>query len=334
MLATLQSIGKNLAVADRLSDREAGALAAAVARRTPLRADREAVRLSHEAPIAGLTVDDYAGWLLLTDYRGLGAPLLRDVAERALAALEGEGLAARGAVAKVRPDNLSHRGGRVADPIHLAGDAPPETWTVEERGARFAVRFRDAGFATGLFLDMAEGRRAVRALAGLAGGGGAVLNLFSYTGPFSIAAALGGAAEVIEVDASRKWLAWSRQNQRLNGLPDGLVRQRCDDAVKHLARQGEERFDLVVCDPPSYANPKRGKRFTIDAGYREMARHLTRVLRPGGYVLACCNHARTPRGRFRQWVEPGLRFERWIEPPPDFDDADYLKVALFRRPPT
>lgn len=302
-----------------------------LAARRPLFETRDAVRLAHHAPVEGLTIDSYAGWGLLTDYRAHGRGFLSDIAELVKDRLADQGLASNGAVVKRRPDNLSHKGG-VADavPEVLVGEAPPARWTVGEAGMRFAVSFDAAGFGTGLFLDMAEGRAVVR---GLAEQCPDVLNLFSYTGPFSIAAAVGGAHRVIEVDTSRKWLSWSRENQQLNALPQGRVRQRCEDAVRYLAKQEAASVDLVICDPPSYANPKRGERFTIEQGYRTMASHFPRVLRPGGWLVACCNHAQTPRRRFRQWLERGrgLRFERWVPMPPDFRGAEYLKVALMRR---
>jgi len=328
-MAKLHGLAENPPMTPSLPADQALALSDAIAERAPLFATREAVRLAHLAPIAGLTLDDYNGWLLLTDYRGRDRPGLQAAAEAALDALGERRLSARGAVVKRRPENLSHRGGSEdATPETLAGDRPPRRFTVAEGGMRFAVSFEEAGFGTGLFPDMAEGRAAVRSLGATCPD---VLNLFSYTGAFSIAAAVGGSQRILEVDTARKWLGWAQANQRLNGLPNGRVRQRCEDAVQYLAKQGAGRFDLIICDPPSYANPKRGRRFTIERGYREMAAHFARVLRPGGWLVACCNHARTPRGRFRRWVERGLRFERWIPMPPDFRGADYLKVALLRR---
>ncbi len=300
--------------------------------RRPLYPQREAVRLSHHELLDGLTVDDYAGNLLFTDYRGHDRRRLTGLAEVCLDALGDLGRPAIGAVVKVRPDNLSHKGVKTSvEPALLAGSMPADHFEVVERGMRFDVSFVDAGFATGLFLDMAEGRAAVRGVVGGLGGeaGADVLNLFSYTGPFSIAAAVGGAGRVIEVDTSGKWLGWSQTNQRLNGV--SVVRQRREDAVKYLAKQADDSFDLIVCDPPSYANPKKGRRFTIEAGYQAMASHFTRVLRPGGRLLACCNHAGTSHRQFQSWLPDALKLERWIDPPPDFPGADYLKIALLRR---
>ncbi len=299
---------------------------ALIERRLPLYAERDAVRLSHHEAVRELTVDDYGGWVLLTDYGGHGRDELARVAEATLAGLREAGRPARGAVCKARPDDLSKH----AQDSHvelLAGGMPPERFAITERGVRFEVSLTDAGFGTGLFLDMAEGRRWVRDHAQ----GKTVLNLFSYTGAFSVAAALGGAARVIEVDTTKKWLTWAQRNQQLNGVD--AVRQRRNDAVSFLQRQDTASFDLIISDPPSFANPKKGKRFTIEEGYRLMTPHLARVLRNGGWALACCNHAQTDRRVFRRWLPRALTVVDWIEPPTDYPGADYMKVAALHKPP-
>ncbi len=297
-----------------------------LAARLPLYANRDAVRLSHHEVLPDLTVDDYAGHLLLTDYRGRDHATLQSIAEQTLSALRDADRPAHGATLKVRPDDLSKHAGQ-ADAVTLAGQPTPDRFKTTEHGMRFAVSFSEAGFSTGLFLDMAEGRQWVRRHAE----GAEVLNLFSYTGPFSIAAALGGATSVIEVDTTKKWLAWAQENQQLNGVD--TVRQRRNDAVSFLQRQENESYDVIIVDPPSFANPKKGKRFTIAEGYKLMSPHLARALRIGGYVLACCNHAQTDQRAFRRWLPKGLTLTDWIAPPPDFPGADYLKVAVLAKPP-
>jgi len=310
-------------------------IAQGIQKRQPLRAERQAVRLSHHDWLDGLTVDDYAGHLLLTDYRGCDDRALTDLAARALDALHEANLPAHGAVVKRRPDDLAHRGTSTErEPTLLIGEAPPKTFTILERDMRFEISFTEGGFATGLFLDMAGGRQAVRDWCARADDPNhlRVLNLFSYTGAFSIAAAIGGAGSIIEVDTSRKWLAWSQRNQEHNGLwGTRIIRQRCDDAVKCLAKQPDDVFDLILCDPPSYANPKRGRRFRVEDGYRDMAGHFERVLAPGGALLACCNHARITEKQFRGWLPRGLRTVKRVEPEGDFAGAAYLKALWLER---
>ena len=298
-------------------------LAAAKARLATLESvfeGRQAVRLAHHAP-PGLTVDTYAGHLLLTAYRDFPDDELRKIAKTWLEALGHAGHPAQGATLKYRPDNLSHHQPEPA-PTTVLGPAPPARWLCREYDWQLSVGFEDAGFATGVFLDAAEARRAVRELTE----GCDVLNLFSYTGAFSIAAARGGARSVIEVDTAKKWLTWAQDNQQANAVT--CVRQRRNDAVSFIQRVKEPSYDLIICDPPSYANPKKGPRFTIESGYKLMSQPFVHALRDSGRLLAMCNQAQTTARQFRRWLPRELRFERWIELPADFSGADYLKIAL------
>lgn len=284
---------------------------------------RQAVRLAHHTP-PGLTVDTYAGHLLLTAYAPFPENHLHHIAQTWLHALADARLPAIGATLRSRPDNLSHHQPDPA-PQTLIPPAPPPRWLVSEYHWQFNVGFEDAGFATGLFLDAAIARLLVHDIAADRD----VLNLFSYTGPFSIAAARGGAKSIIEVDTSKKWLDWAKLNQQTNHLT--TIRQRRNDAVSFIQRQDKDSFDLIICDPPSYANPKNGPRFTIEQGYKLMAPAFRRALRPGGQLIAMCNHAQTDPRQFRRWLPRELRFDRWIALPPDFANADYLKIALLSK---
>jgi 23S rRNA (cytosine1962-C5)-methyltransferase len=292
--------------------------------RIELYADRDAIRLSHHDVLNGVSIDDYNGHLLLTDYREQPTDLT-PIAAGVVGELGRLGRSVGSAVVRARPDNLSHSQNTTAERFEVVhGDAPPDFWTIRERGMVLEVSFTQAGFSTGLFLDMVSGRQWARDHAS----GKDVLNLFSFTGPFSIAAAMGGARSVIEVDTSGKWLGWSQRNQQHNGLTEGVIRQRRNDAVWFISRADSEAFDLIICDPPSFARPKRGKRFTIREGYRDMARHFVRCLRPGGQLLACCNHAQTDRKAFRKWLPRDLTVTDWLPMPDDFAGADHLKIAV------
>lgn len=148
----------------------------------------------------------------------------------------------------------------------LAGDA--ESFTVMEYGLRFEVnlqRYLD----TGLFLDHRETRRLVREQAR----GKRVLNLFAYTGSFSVYAGAGGARRVVSVDLSHTYQDWTWRNLALNGLDDRMVQQLvCADVLKFLRETvaGTERYDLIVLDPPSFSNSKR-MRATFDVQRDQVA---------------------------------------------------------------
>jgi 23S rRNA (cytosine1962-C5)-methyltransferase len=164
----------------------------------------------------------------------------------------------------------------------LVDDAP--SFTVGERGLRFEVNLRRY-LDTGLFLDHRDTRQWVREHAA----GRTFLNLFAYTGSFSVYAAAGGARRTVTVDMSHTYQAWSRRN---------LAHNRLDDTERHSfvqadvlefldrMRQAGARFDLIVLDPPSFSNSKRMREtFDVQRDHVELLRRTLALLAPGGDLL-------------------------------------------------
>lgn len=152
-----------------------------------------------------------------------------------------------------------------------------------ENGLRFFADL-SGGQKTGFFLDQRENRSRVRGLAR----GRTVLNLFSYTGAFSIAALAGGASRAVDVDSSGAALALAREQRTANGLAsadEDFVEADVFDELRHRV-QGSERWDLVVCDPPAFAK----KRADVDRaarGYKDVNRLAMQLVAPGGWLLTC-----------------------------------------------
>jgi 23S rRNA (cytosine1962-C5)-methyltransferase len=152
-----------------------------------------------------------------------------------------------------------------------------------ENGLRFSADV-SSGQKTGFFLDQRDNRARLRTLSS----GRTVLNLFSYTGAFSVASLAGGAARAVDVDSSEPALALAREHRRANGFP-------CDDAdfvradvFEDLRRRAEEgeRWDVVVCDPPAFAK-KRADVERAARGYKDVNRLAMTLVRPGGWLLSC-----------------------------------------------
>jgi 23S rRNA (cytosine1962-C5)-methyltransferase len=288
-----------------------------------------AFRLCHHELHAHLTVDYYAGYLLCIYYQGFPVARLAEIAAMLAEALAREGLPVHGAVKKFRPENLSHvaagKNQESCHPVLLFGKLPPSRFVINEIDLQFAVSFSE-GHSTGLFLDIKHARQLVQQITKA---GDEVLNLFSYTGGFSIAAGKTGAGGVIEVDTGAKWLRWAKENQALNQIT--VVRQRREDAVHFLHKQKDAAFDLIICDPPTYSTQKSGARFTVEKSYQQMMDDFHRVLRPNGRLLACTNYRGLPRRKFFSLF--ARRFELVQEVPisEDFVGDDYLKVGLFRK---
>ena len=213
----------------------------------------------------------------------------------------------------------------------MAGEVP-EPHVVEEDGARYRVHVL-RGQNHGLFLDMAAGRRWVRAHAA-ARPGLRVLNLFAYTCAFSVAARLGGAARVLNMDMSQGALAIGQQNHRLNGIADGagFLAHDIFSSWGKITRGGP--YDLIIADPPSY---QKGS-FVATKDYARLMRRLPELLAPGGEALLCLNAPELDSAflseQMRQ-LAPSLRFIERLPNPPAFQDIAperALKVLRYRAP--
>ncbi len=155
--------------------------------------------------------------------------------------------------------------------------------TVKENGLVFEcelLKYAD----TGLFLDQEETRRAVREMAL----NQRVLNLFSYTGSFSVYAASGGAESVVSVDLSNVYSGWAGRNLEANGfLDEGKYERVTDDARHFLEKSIEEKrkFDLVIFDPPAFSNSHKAETFDVQRDYAEYLNMIHSLLSDGGVVI-------------------------------------------------
>jgi 23S rRNA (cytosine1962-C5)-methyltransferase len=164
----------------------------------------------------------------------------------------------------------------------IAGSGPAEA-PFEEYGLRFVADLA-SGQKTGFFLDQRENRNRIRRHSS----GRTVLNLFSYSGGFSVAALAGGAARAVDVDSSEGALSLARRHRGENGLAGGdedFVRADVFEDLRSRVAAGE-RWDVVVLDPPAFAK----KKSDIDRaarGYKDVARLAMALVAPGGLLLAC-----------------------------------------------
>ena len=214
----------------------------------------------------------------------------------------------------------------------LMAGAVPQSHAVTEDGARFQVHLLQ-GQNHGLFLDMAEGRRWLRAQQS-ARPGQKLLNLFAYTCAFSVLALQAGAAQVVNVDMSRGALAIGQQNHSLNGLVGGASFLPHDifSSWGRIGRSGP--YDLVIVDPPSY---QLGS-FVATKDYPRLMRRLPELLAPGGRALLCLNAPELgPEFLQDHMTEsaPELVFEQRLVNPAAFADVSEqrsLKVLVYSRP--
>jgi 23S rRNA (cytosine1962-C5)-methyltransferase len=160
---------------------------------------------------------------------------------------------------------------------------------VEENSLRFIINLTDY-LDTGLFLDHRLTRQMVKEQAAAK----KVLNLFAYTGSFSVYAAAGGAAEVVTVDLSNTYLQWAKRNMELNGFSDPQQYRFVQADVKqYLKKEPAAYYDIIVMDPPTFSNSKRMEDILdIQRDHAELINDCLHALKPGG-ILYFSTNART-----------------------------------------
>ena len=286
--------------------------------------------------LPGLVVDKYAG-VLVVQSLALGIDrmkleiisLLREVLAR-------DGMEIRGVFersdAKVRLQEGMER---------YKGFIGPEFDTkveMTENGVRYLVDVLD-GQKTGFFLDQKYNRLAIQRLCS----GARVLDCFTHTGSFALNAGLGGAREVLGVDASDLAVAQAEENAALNGLSD-RVKFLCADVFEllpRLEREGE-KFDLVILDPPAFTKSKSSVK-NAQKGYREISLRAMKLVRDGGFLATCsCSHFMTCElftqtlNQAAHDVRRRLRQVEYRTQSPDHpilwaaDESYYLKFYIFQ----
>ena len=206
-----------------------------------------------------------------------------------------------------------------------------------EHGVRFIVDV-GRGQKGGLFLDQRDNRLAVAARAK----GKTVLNLFGYTGGFSIHAACAGATRTDTVDIARTAMAAARRNFERNGLDLACAGFHTRDTFAFLEKAIEqhETWDIVISDPPSFA-PSKNSVAAARRSYLRLHRLAAQVVKPGGLLCAASCSSHVPRDEFLTLVKTGVhqagrRFVlealtgAGLDHPtlPVFPEGDYLKCAL------
>lgn len=234
--------------------------------------------------LPGLTIDRYNDHLMVQLYTAAWKPHLPLL----VSALE-QALAPAGIYGKFRPQQTRELAAGDETKKYsrlLAGVAAPGRVPVRENGLVFRVEL-EAGLNTGLFFDQRENRRDLLGRVQ----GKKVLNLFAYTGAFSVAAAAAGAERVVSVDVSAAYLDWAKENfgaNRLNPKRHGFIVGDCFAVLGEMAQQ-QERFDVILMDPPSFSTTGKS-RFTTRQGTAELVALALSVLNAGGLLITSSNH--------------------------------------------
>ncbi len=244
-------------------------LRCAAQRRARLDLYSDAYRVVHAEgdELPGLVIDRYDRWAVIEPFMPAWDEYLPDIASFLHASYRLEGVMVR-------------RGRRVEP---LLGDVPGAPVVVRE-GRWQLLADLTGGQKTGLFLDQRDNRRVIAGLSSAR----SVLNLFSYSGGFGVAALFGGAARVVNVDSSARALELARQTYEVNGLPVSNDDFICGDAFEVAAglHAAGARFDLVIVDPPAFVT-NRARLAAGLRGYREINRLALHLAAPQALLLTC-----------------------------------------------
>jgi 23S rRNA (cytosine1962-C5)-methyltransferase len=281
--------------------------------------------------LPGVTVDRFGGFVVVQWFSAGALPWREELYEAVEGALRPRGIYEQ---RRLRPLG----GSAPPDPaVSARGEEAPVELVVASGDGKFGVDVT-APLGVGLFPDMRLGWAAVASRAA----GRRVLNLFSYTGAFSVHAAKAGAAEVVAVDVAPKVHARARRNYELSGLDPTQHETITADALKTLERfAGRGRaFDIVICDPPTFSQGPAGN-FSVSRDLAPLAAACARVLVPDGYLVFATNSTKLSSADVDRALGEGaaaanadLRIIERVGLPPDFPvapgfpEGNYLKVAV------
>lgn len=241
----------------------------------------------------GLTVDLYGDYAVFSWYNSY-VYQIRKVISEAFRQVFPEVL---GTYEKIRFKGLDY------ESAHVYGQEAPEFFTVLENGALYQV-FMNDGLMTGIFLDQHEVRGSL--VDGLAMGK-SLLNMFSYTAAFSVAAAMGGASQTTSVDLAKRSRELSQAHFQANGISTDDHRFIVMDVFEYFkyAKRKGLTYDVIVLDPPSFARNKK-QTFSVAKDYHKLISQSLEILNPGGIIIASTNAANVSRQKFTEQIDKGF----------------------------
>lgn len=283
--------------------------------------------------IGGLTIDYFDGYYVINWY------------SEGIYQFKGEVLQSLQMVADYKgvyeKKRFAEKGSYIEDDDFVAGERAQFPLIVKENGIHFATYLNESAMV-GVFLDQRDVRKAIR---DKYANGKKVLNTFSYTGAFSVAAALGGAEKTTSVDLANRSRSKTQEQFTINGL-DYEAHDIIVEDVFHYFKYAVRKkllFDLVILDPPSFA---RSKKHTFSAGkdYPALLEQAIAITEKNGVIVASSNCSTFDMKKFKGFIEKAYRqtggkykiLEEHTLPEDfktikEFKEGDYLKVVILKK---
>jgi len=284
--------------------------------------------------LGGVTIDYFDGYYLFTWY-SLG---IYEFKEQILSAFK-LSTEYKGIYQKKRFDA---KGKYLADrDDFLFGEKAPTPLIILENSVKFAI-YLDDGAMVGLFLDQREVRKSIRDKYAK---GKTLLNTFSYTGAFSVFAALGGAKETTSVDLAKRSLPKTKEHFTNNGVDLEKQNIIVDDVFNYFKYAVRKKllFDIVVADPPSFARSKKHT-FSANKDYTKLLKEIIQITKVGGVIVASTNAANFSMMRFHDFISTAFKelkgkykvleshsLPKDFRVDKKFQEGNYLKVVFIKK---
>ena len=276
----------------------------------------------------GLTVDLYGDYAVFSWYNSYVYQIRQTISE-AFRQVFPEVL---GTYEKIRFKGLDY------ESAHVYGQEAPDFFTVLENGVLYQV-FMNDGLMTGIFLDQHEVRGSLVDVLAM---GKSLLNMFSYTAAFSVAAAMGGANQTTSVDLAKRSRELSQAHFQANGISTDDHRFVVMDVFEYFkyAKRKGLTYDVIVLDPPSFARNKK-QTFSVAKDYHKLISQSLEILNPEGIIIASTNAANVSRQKFTEQIDKGFAGRSYqilnkYGLPADFaynkkdESSNYLKVISMK----
>ncbi|WP_238918863.1 class I SAM-dependent rRNA methyltransferase [Clostridium sp. YIM B02555] len=245
--------------------------------------------------IGGLTIDYFDEYYLVTWY-SKGMYVFKEHIIKAIKAL----VSFDGIYEKKR---FEENGMVVDEDSYLCGKKAPEPLVVKENGVNFAIYLND-GAMVGVFLDQKEVRKSIKEKYSK---NKRILNTFSYTGAFSMAAAKGGAITT-SVDLASRSLEKTTENFKINNIDPEKHEIIVEDIFQYFKRAKKEelKFDVVILDPPSFATSK-DNRFSAAKDYKDLMKSAIEITEDEGIIVASTNCATFNMAKFKKFIDDAFK---------------------------
>ncbi|MDZ5252177.1 class I SAM-dependent rRNA methyltransferase [Clostridium sp. LIBA-8841] len=283
--------------------------------------------------IGGLTIDYFDGYYLINWY-SRGIYKFRDEVLNSLKRI----VEFKAIYQKKRFDE---NGAYIEEDGFIMGERGNFPIIVKENGVNFAI-YLDEGAMVGVFLDQRNVRRTIRDKYSR---GKNVLNTFSYTGAFSVYAALGGAKKTTSVDLANRSLPKTIEQFSINGIDyeaQDIVVEDVFNYFKYAVKQGV-KYDLVILDPPSFAKSKKFQ-FSAAHNYKDLLKEAIAITEDNGVIVASTNCSNFNMKRFKEFIATAFRemygtykiLEEYSLPSDfriskEYEESDYLKVVFIKK---